>query len=595
MDFTEKINRRDFLRSGTALLGTGCALGSFNRLWAQDKPLHPLWPDGRAPRIDSQRRRFHLTIRPQDVLADSIPLERCVRYPETEPPYDVTTPPKEYYDGELPQGVERIPCDDFVSLWKAAGVSDVWLCLFGMGEWIYDWDVCDRAIEKLRRADLAVHFLTCPLGHPRREPYPSMVRQGFKPLMRVNGDLNGAPLWGSSCHRPADVLCVESVRTLADRYGGYNLFFDDDFRFADSPNFMGGCLCPECLDDFSRKSGISGAKLNELIEDLRFTRPTDAARIWVDYFCDRMTKVFRDSQAAVPESELGIMVMWLGSERSGLRLEDYKGALWRVGEGHFGDSSYDSPEGKLSELFSALFHTRFAPAGRTFSETTMVAPLSVENFSSKLAVATFCDIRNTMFMDGTPVGPNYWSSHAARMKQEAAFHQKLLGCKPKGPFKHYWGIDDRYFDIPRDGGEYSLFLGVGVPFEVCDCEEIPSDGWTFLSNYSGLAVDQGRLAPAGRCLCRMKSQSGRFTQLDETFEAFFAFRRSILPELREKNIPYIEEETPIVLGWYPAAPAALLWNIENLEKTVHLRRGDFTAAVTLRPLDSALVENPLLG
>ena len=65
--------------------------------------------------------------------------------------------------------------------------------------------------------------------------------------------------------------------------------------------------------------------------------------------------------------------------------------------------------------------------------------------------------------------------------------------------------------------------------------------------------------------------------------------------LREKNIPYIEEETPIVLGWYPDASAALLWNIEKVEKTVHLRRGDFAAAVTLRPLDSALVENPLLG
>ena len=50
-----------------------------------------------------------------------------------------------------------------------------------------------------------------------------------------------------------------------------------------------------------------------------------------------------------------------------------------------------------------------------------------------------------------------------------------------------------------------------------------------------------------------------------------------------------------MLGWYPDAPAALLWNIEKVEKTVHLRRGDFAAAVTLRPLDSALVENPLLG
>ena len=37
-------------------------------------------------------------------------------------------------------------------------------------------------------------------------------------------------------------------------------------------------------------------------------------------------------QSSVSDIQLGIMVMYLGAEKSGIRLNDYKGSLMRVGE-----------------------------------------------------------------------------------------------------------------------------------------------------------------------------------------------------------------------------------------------------------------------
>ncbi|MBQ1455873.1 MAG: hypothetical protein IIZ25_08525, partial [Thermoguttaceae bacterium] len=92
------------------------------------------------------------------------------------------------------------------------------------------------------------------------------------------------------------------------------------------------------------------------------------------------------------------------------------------------------------------------------------------------------------------------------------------------------------------------------------------------------------------CFARVGSQTGRFDRLDETLEALFAFRRTILPRLRSEKIPYIEEEVPIVLGWYPDARAALLWNVEKNPVTVHLRRGDQVAATEIPPLETVLAQ-----
>ena len=63
------------------------------------------------------------------------------------------------------------------------------------------------------------------------------------------------------------------------------------------------------------------------------------------------------------------------------------------------------------------------------------------------------------------------------MQKQARFHTKLAGHTPRGPFKHYWGEHSRY---TGDDNPYSLFLALGVPFEVSD--KPADDGWTFLSD-----------------------------------------------------------------------------------------------------------------
>ncbi|MBO7707579.1 MAG: hypothetical protein J6S42_02735, partial [Thermoguttaceae bacterium] len=101
---------------------------------------------------------------------------------------------------------------------------------------------------------------------------------------------------------------------------------------------------------------------------------------------------------------------------------------------------------------------------------------------------------------------------------------------------------------------------------------------------------RGEIASPGTvCITRRESPSGRSTAVDENLDPLFAFRRSILPRLQESRVPYVEEETPVVCGWYPEARAVLLWNPEKNDKTVHLCLAGERTAVELPPLESALL------
>ncbi|MBO7723555.1 MAG: hypothetical protein J6S27_07185, partial [Thermoguttaceae bacterium] len=145
--------------------------------------------------------------------------------------------------------------------------------------------------------------------------------------------------------------------------------------------------------------------------------------------------------------------------------------------------------------------------------------------------------------------------------------------------------DDRYM---AGYDAFSLFLALGVPFEVCDT--LPDDGWVFLGNASAGAIESGSLEPTGaKLLARVGSGSGRFAEIPESFEDLFALRRTLLDGFREKQIPYVEEETPVVLSEYPESRTIYIWNIEPEEKTIHVRKGEATIALSLLQLDSAMV------
>ena len=102
------------------------------------------------------------------------------------------------------------------------------------------------------------------------------------------------------------------------------VFLDDDFRLAQSPGVIGGCFCPEHKQEFLQRTGLGDeAQWSELLDAVKQRRLTPALRAWVEYTCDQLTACFRAQQKAAPGVQLGIMVMYLGAEKAGIRLTDY--------------------------------------------------------------------------------------------------------------------------------------------------------------------------------------------------------------------------------------------------------------------------------
>ena len=551
-----KQTRRSFLTQtifGADVLYGASAFGPASSLLLADDAAAwiPLYADGEYRRIDSQERVFHISCSIDMFEANG----------------------------------------DFPEIWRDAGVTDAWLCTWFYGYFPYPWEKLDYWLGRLKSAGIRPHLISVPFCHgggaldPRTEGFPNLPPKHWKTARRWDGSEN----WGFSWHRPTDAEGAEAIRTLAKRYGSFDFFLDDDFRFASTPDLIGGCVCDECRQDFLEKSGLNGTRWNEVLDDVRNNAETPLLHAWVDYFCDRLTQCFNTWRDATPAVDVGIMVMYMGCERAGIRLADYKDALFRVGEGGFSDSWYGTEKFKTIELYSSLFHRRFCRPGRAFSETTVFPEksLSAENMASKLAVSTICDVRNTCFMSGlVPIPAENWPVLKERMAREKILHAKLLNAKPSGPFKHFYGISSRYC---AGANAYSLFLALGVPFEVCD--EIPSDGWTFLSDSDALAVERGALTSSGsKLVARLESSAGRFVKVAEDFDALFEFRRSILTSLQERQIPYVEEEIPIVLAWYPEVDALYIWNISNTEKTFHIRRGDRLTGMKLGALDSQVID-----
>jgi hypothetical protein len=311
-------------------------------------------------------------------------------------------------------------------------------------------------------------------------------------------------------------------------------------------------------------------------------------RAWIEFTCDQLTASFKAQQAAAPGIQLGIMVMYLGAEKAGIRLSDYRDVPFRVGELMFNDASFDQLKGKTNELFSGLFHRRFAKPEFAYSETTAFPAdqLSAANMAAKLVVSTISDVRNTMFMSGiTPFPQTHWDTLAPAMKRNAEIHARIAGHTPRGPFKHYWGEHSRSVG---DDNPNSLFLASGVPFEVTDT--LAKDGYTFLSDADARAAASGAVrSPGTECIIRSEAAllwEGVRT-IPDSLEAMLALKHELLPGM--KDIPYVEEDKPVVCAWYPEARAVLLWNLSGQRESLTVRRGGTIRKAEVGPLGCELV------
>jgi hypothetical protein len=479
---------------------------------------------------------------------------------------------------------------ELLTIVQDAGVSEVWLACFFMGKFQHSLEEVGEWKTRIESVGMGTGLINIPLGHPRfteQQPdyMPQITPDGWKPGVRPNGRIYG----GVSLHPPATEQNVEGIKRIKEVDPGI-IFLDDDFRLAPSPDDIGGCFCDAHKAAYLKKHGYAEERWPELLDDVAHRRFTPLLRAWVNDTCDELTACFRAQQAAAaPEIELGNMIMYMGSERAGIRLDAYRNVPFRVGELMFNDDSFAPLKGKTNELFSALFHRRFAAPERAYSETTAWPPdkLSAANMAAKLIITTITDVRNTMFMSGlTPFPRTHWQTLAPAMKKQAAIHAKLAGHVPRGPFKHYWGERSRWVG---DSNSYSLFLALGIPFEVTDT--LSDDGWTFLSNFDTQAVAAGEIRGNGTVLVHRLGTGltlGDGRAVPESLPELFAFKHEILPSLRD--VPYVEEDVPTVCAWYPTARAALVWNPTEEELGVTVRLGGARRSLKLRPLDAELVQ-----
>jgi hypothetical protein len=476
---------------------------------------------------------------------------------------------------------------EFLDLIAGSGVTDVWLPVFLNGYWAYPMEDLMRWKKKIEKKGIAVHSLSVPLGHPGNslggapdfETTPKNWPRGV--------GIDGNKYSGTSVH---PVITVENCTVIqkVSQAGFKKLFLDDDFRLARSPGNIGGCFCAEHQQEFLGKYGYSESDWNDLKQNIRDRNLTKVLNSWINFNCDQLTNSFRAQQAAAPEVELGIMVMYLGSEKAGIRLNDYKGSLMRVGELMFEDKHFSPVKGKTDELFSALFHRRFVTPEMAFSETTAypATKLSAPNMAAKLHISTIADVRNTMMMSGLEPFPfTHWSTLAPVMKKAASMHKKIAGQKPRGPLKHYWGESSRKVGTDKP---YSLFLASGIPFEVTETPAI--DGWTFLSDFDVKDVHTGKLKTNGTSFVYGSVSDQKLNGLRfqaETLQEIFAFKQEIIPQL--KGVPYVEENKPVVCAWYPEIKTVLLWNLSETKESFTIRIDENTHTIEIGALDAELI------
>jgi hypothetical protein len=468
-----------------------------------------------------------------------------------------------------PRAIKEFP--ELPTLIKEAGVTDLWLAGFFYGHWYQKPDELVNQAEKLKRLGFRIHTINLPLGHPGTSIGVSASHPLNTPPSHWRNacSTDGKLYSGTSIHPPAIEENVKALESMHAK-GFKSIFLDDDFRLARSPGQIGGCFCKECRDHFIKSYGFNLSDWELLIESVVERNPSYILRQWVDHSCNKLFDMFVRMERVAADISLGIMVMYLGSEKAGIPLDRFRHNPFRVGELMFDDKSFGRIKGKTDELFSSLFHRRFAHPDLAYSESTAYPAdkLSARNMAAKLSISLISDVRCTMFMSGmNPFPVTHWSTLGPAMKKSARLHEKVAGHTQRGPLKHYWGWESRLVGKDKP---FSLFLALGIPFEVVD--ELPADGWVFLSNEDANAITEGRLAPVAANLIARPEQ-GRKTDkiryIHEDLEHLFKFKKSLNEKLR--GIPHIVEDVPAVFSWYPTAEAALVWNLTEERKDISVQ------------------------
>ena len=200
--------------------------------------------------------------------------------------------------------------------------------------------------------------------------------------------------------------------------GFTKLFFDDDLRVGPWGSELRGCCCKTCMNAFYTKypqyAHLSAPEI------FRTATQGDALwNAWCDVQCDAVLEFM---QKTVPDGMIpGIMVMHNGDRRHGVDIARIKAAfpqvLFRVGEAHFEDASFQSPNARQEILHSIHAHlAQIGDAKNAYSESTVYPEnaLTPENLVQKLRLEIGAGLRNLFLMSGFFfLDSTYWQAIAA--------------------------------------------------------------------------------------------------------------------------------------------------------------------------------------
>jgi len=304
---------------------------------------------------------------------------------------------------------------------RDAGVNTIWLYGFFFGKLWSPIEDMVKAAGLLRENGFEVGVIQLPVGHPGNglNPDDDTLDLQIPGHWRYRINREGQPVY--YCAAIEENMIKDNAQSLNDlKAAGFTRFFmDDDLRSGVWGERLSGCFSEQSIAEFNRVYHRNIDRLT-LVDALDNNRDIQLLKEWTEYHCDKLTG-FMEAMV-LPDTEVGIMVMHLGDERQGIDVAAIKkripDCLFRVGEFHFGDGNFGTPEGKASEWFSILYHLDVMGREHAYSETTIfpARALSPENFIFKAKLALMAGIPNLLFMSGTwLITEEYWQRLGAEL------------------------------------------------------------------------------------------------------------------------------------------------------------------------------------
>ncbi|MFC5402831.1 hypothetical protein [Cohnella soli] len=508
--------------------------------------------------------------------------------------------------------VDEVEGPKVIAMMKEARVDTIWLWGYFYGSTWSSLETIAEAGRIARSHGFEAAIIQLPVGHPGNSlnPDDDAIRLKIPDHWRYREDSAGKPKYYIGDIEPVMVReNVESIVALRD--AGFTRFMmDDDLRLGELGDEIQGCFCDICVSEFGRASGRTLTR-ESLVQALQDKADTVLMKEWVGYNCSKVTNMMKEMN--VPGVELGIMVMHLGDERHGIDMREIQEAIpgceFRVGELHFSDGEFGSPEGKASELLGIQYHLNLVGRERTVSETTVFPPKSLNenNLICKVKIAVSAGISDIYFMSGTwLIEESYWNAWS---RQYPAIRQIAEWCDPyeraypvhlaKGThgaygeavepplLPYYAGLPVKPVrgNEPDTSGEVLLFFGdyhIGAEWKAC------------FPLYKTVIVDskaaERNKDVLGKLPANVKIWSHEAGTLPAETEV--ALLRSELEacEAIASGFPRLTEGTNLALVSLPDRNSVIVMNLEEHSNAGRLKLGDHQTSIELPALGFALVD-----